>query len=242
MPDLFNPIVIGGTRIGEKFVGGELRWNNPAEELTKEAVNIFKGRRICTIISIGSGHPGHMSLLKGLANLFSRIALDCERVADDMERRFGNTPEVFWRLNVEQGLQNLAVNLSNLAEVVSHTHSYLRSARTTRNIDTMLQDLIRCPERIPVDGISGVVPAVVEVLRRKLCPSPTQHFTGRSSELDKLDGYFSLDRKPTSCRVGVLYGIGGGGKSQMGLEFVRRSNDRSVSIFSFEWAAFIHFF
>ncbi|KAH8834422.1 hypothetical protein DL96DRAFT_1757093 [Flagelloscypha sp. PMI_526] len=231
IPDLFNPIVIGGTGIGEEFVGGELRWNNPTEELTKEAVNLFKGRRICTIISIGSGHPGHMSLSNGLTHLFSRIALDCERVADDMERRFGNTPEVFWRLNVEQGLQDLAVNLSNLAEVVSHTHSYLRIARTTRSINTLLQDLIRCPERISVDGISGVVPAVLEVLRRKLCPPPTQHFTGRSSELKKLDGYFSSDRKPTSCCVGVLYGIGGGGKSQMGLEFVRRSNNRFNNVF-----------
>ncbi|KAH8834428.1 hypothetical protein DL96DRAFT_1810700 [Flagelloscypha sp. PMI_526] len=231
MPDLFKPIVIGDMNIGEMFVGGDLRWNNPTEELTREAADVFKGGRICSIISIGSGHSGHMTLSKGLADLFSRIALDCERVADDMECRFGNTPDVFWRLNVEQGLQGLAVNLSNLNEVVTHTHSYLRSARTTRSINTLLQDLIRCPERIPVDGISGVVPAVSEALRRKPCPPSTQHFTGRASELNKLDDYFSSNRKSRSCRIGVLYGIGGGGKSQMGLEFVRRSNNRFSDVF-----------
>ncbi|KAH8834432.1 hypothetical protein DL96DRAFT_1810703 [Flagelloscypha sp. PMI_526] len=231
MPDLFSPIVIGDMAIGETFVSGDLRWNNPTAELTKEATDVFKGRRICTILSIGSGHSGHMSLSKGLTDLFPRIALDCERVADDMERRFGNTPNVFWRLNVEQGLQGLAVDLANLDALVSHTHSYLRGARMTRSIDSLLQDLMQSPERVPVDDISGVVPAVLEALRRKLCPPPTQHFTGRTSELNKLDGYFSLDRKSRSCRVGVLYGIGGGGKSQMGLEFVRRNYSRFSDIF-----------
>ncbi|KAH8834410.1 hypothetical protein DL96DRAFT_1810687 [Flagelloscypha sp. PMI_526] len=231
MLDLFKPIVIGDMNIGETFVGGGLRWNNPTDELTKEAANVFKGRRICCIINIGSGHSGHLSLSKGLADLFPRIALDCERVADDMERRFGATPEVFWRLNVEQGLQGLGVSLSSLDALASHTHSYLQSARTTRSIDALLLDLIGCPGRIPVDEISGLAPAVRPVLRRKLCPSPTQYFTGRLSELEKLDEYFSLNRQSPSCRVGVLYGIGGGGKSQMGLEFVRRSQNRFSDVF-----------
>ncbi|KAH8823523.1 acyl transferase/acyl hydrolase/lysophospholipase, partial [Flagelloscypha sp. PMI_526] len=231
MPDLFNPIIIGNTNIKETFVGGDLRWNNPTDELTKQGAHVLKGRRICSIINIGSGHPGHMSLSKGLASLFRRIALDCERVADDMECRFGNTPEVFWRLNVEQGLRDLAVDLSHLDALVSHTHSYLQSARTRRNIKALSQDLIRCPERIPIESICGVAPAVMEVLRRKLCPPPTQHFTGRRSELKKLDGYFSPNTESTSRRVAVLYGIGGGGKSQMGLEFVRRSQNRFTDVF-----------
>ncbi|KAH8834424.1 hypothetical protein DL96DRAFT_1810696 [Flagelloscypha sp. PMI_526] len=230
MPDLFKPIVIGDMNIGEMFVGGNLRWNNPTDVLTKEAADVFKGCKICSIISIGSGHSGHMSLSKGLADLFPRIALDCERVADDKERRFGNTPEVFWRLNVEQGLQDLAADLSNLDAVVSHTHSYLQSARTIVSINALLQDLIRRPERISVDGISGLAPAVL-VLRRKLCPPPTQHFTGRLSELKKLDEYFNSARKSRLCRVGVLYGIGGGGKSQIGLEFIMRSQSQFNDIF-----------
>ncbi|KAH8806708.1 hypothetical protein DL96DRAFT_1686144 [Flagelloscypha sp. PMI_526] len=231
MPDLFKPISIGDMNIGETFVGGDLRWNNPTDELTREAAEAFKGRRICSIINIGSGHSGHLSLSKGLTDLFPRIALDCERVADDMERRFGNTPEVFWRLSVEQGLQGLAVDLSNLDALVAHTHSYLRGARTTRSINLLLQDIMRRPERIPVDGISGMAPAVLEVLRRKLCPPPTQHFTGRRSELERLTEYFSLDRESLSCHVGVLFGIGGGGKSQIGLEFVRRSQSRFTDVF-----------
>ncbi|KAH8834421.1 hypothetical protein DL96DRAFT_1551201 [Flagelloscypha sp. PMI_526] len=223
MPDFFSPIVIGDMGIGETFVAGDLRWNNPTDELTKEATDVFKGCRICTILNIGSGHSEAMSLSKGLTDLFPRIALDCERVADDMERRFCNTPEVFWRLNVEQGLQSPAIDLSNLNAVISHTHSIFRALGR--------HDLIRRPERIIVDGISGVVPAVVQTLHRKLYPPPTQNFTGRRCELEKLEDYFSLSRESTLCRVGVLYGIGGGGKSQIGLEFIRRSQNRFTDVF-----------
>ncbi|KAH8823412.1 hypothetical protein DL96DRAFT_273047 [Flagelloscypha sp. PMI_526] len=230
-PDLFIPIVIGDMNIGETFVTGELRWNNPTDELTKEGAHVFKGHHISCIINIGSGHYGHISLSHGLASLFRRIALDCERVADDMERRFGKTPEVFWRLNVKQGLQDLTVDLSNLDALVSHTRSYLQGTRTTRSMDAILRDLVLRPERIPVDGISRVAGAILEVFRRKLCPTPTQHFTGRQSELKKLEACFSSRHERTSCRVGVLYGIGGGGKSQMGLEFVRRCQNRFTDVF-----------
>ncbi|KAH8813828.1 hypothetical protein DL96DRAFT_1561220 [Flagelloscypha sp. PMI_526] len=232
MPDLFEPIVIGDSSLRETFVGGEARWNNPTNELTKEATHIFKDRRIACIVSIGSGHPGHMSFAQGLTELFPRIALDCERVADDMERRFGNTPEVFWRLSVEQGLQHLENDLSNLDALASHTRSYLQSARTTRSIDALLQDLIRRPERIPVDGISGIAPSVTETLRRKPCPLPSQHFTGRDADLQKLEEHFHSDRADrTSCRTAVLYGIGGGGKTQMGLEFIQRNRGLFTEVF-----------
>ncbi|KAH8834119.1 hypothetical protein DL96DRAFT_1676342 [Flagelloscypha sp. PMI_526] len=232
MLDLFSPIVIGEAPVGETMVGGGLRWNNPTDELTKEAAQVFKDRCIASIINIGSGHPGHISLSGGLADLFPRIALDCERVADDMERRFGRAPEAFCRLNVEQGLQHLAVDLSNLHALVSHTRSYLQGAQMTRNIDALLHDLIYRPERIPVDGISGVAPVVTEVLDTvcpKICPPPTQYFTGRSADLQKLDEYFTVCRSP--CRIAVLYGIGGGGKSQTGLEFIRRSQGRFTDVF-----------
>ncbi|KAH8832462.1 hypothetical protein DL96DRAFT_1704525 [Flagelloscypha sp. PMI_526] len=229
MPDLFNPITIRDAHLQETFVGGALRWNNPTDVLTMEAANVFKDRSITSIISIGSGHPGYMSLSKGLTELFPRIALDCERTADDMERRFGNAPEAFWRLSVEQGLQNLEVDLSNLDALVSHTNSYLQGARTTRNIDTLLQDLIRRPERIPVDRISGMAPVVSELLHRKVCPSPTQYFIERRSVLQNLEGYFFSHR--TSCRIGVLYGIGGGGKSQIGLQFIQLNRNRFSDVF-----------
>ncbi|KAH8813457.1 hypothetical protein DL96DRAFT_1821248 [Flagelloscypha sp. PMI_526] len=229
MPDLFDPITIEDKHISETFVGGELRWNNPSDELTKEAARVFKGRHIACIISIGSGHPTHLSLSAGLADLLPRIALDCERLADDMERRFGSAPDVFWRLSVEQGLQNLEVDLLNLEELASHTHSYLQNARTNRDMDTLLLDLVHRPERIPINAISGEVSIKPKILEPKICPRPSQYFTGRRVVMEQLEEYYILDGEV--CRVAVLYGIGGGGKTQIGLEFVQRYRTRFNTVF-----------
>ncbi|KAH8834495.1 hypothetical protein DL96DRAFT_1704089 [Flagelloscypha sp. PMI_526] len=229
LPGLFNPITIGDNHLSETFVGGELRCNNPTDELTKEAAREFNGRHVACIISIGSGHPGHLSLAEGLAELFHRIALDCERLNDDMERRFGNVPGVFWRLNVEQGLQNLASDLSNLDALVSHTYSYLQGSQIHRGIDNLLVDLVRRPGRTLAKMISGEVSSAPKLVGPKACPPPTQYFTGRQSQLEQLDGHFNsgIDE----CHVAVLYGMGGSGKTQIGLEFIRRNKSRFSNIY-----------
>ncbi|KAH8813778.1 hypothetical protein DL96DRAFT_1535379 [Flagelloscypha sp. PMI_526] len=226
---LFLPISIGPQYIGEQFVSGELGWSNPMDQLTEEAALVFHGHSISCIISIGSGHPGHLSLSNGLVNLFSRIATDCERTAERMERRFGKVPDVYKRLSVEQGMQNLDVGLGNLHEVVSHVQSYLQGSRTTHNIDNLLQDLVSRPERIFVDMISGVVPSAPDVLYPKICPQLTPYFTGRKVELQAMKEYF---KSPCdSCRVGVLYGIGGGGKTQLGLQFIHSCRSQFSEVF-----------
>ncbi|KAH8814547.1 hypothetical protein DL96DRAFT_1715740 [Flagelloscypha sp. PMI_526] len=229
MPDFFLPITIGPEHIGELFVSGELGWNNPTDELTEEASLAFKNRHVACIINVGSGHLGHLSLSNGLSNLFLRIALDCERVAERMERRFTNVPGVYRRLSVEQGMQNLDVDLTNLHVVVSHAKSYLQGSPIARSVDRLLDDLIQRPERFLVAMISGAVPHITEVLRPKRCPPPTPFFTGRRAELQIMEEYFKLDRN--SCRVVVLYGIGGGGKTQIVLEFIQRNKDRFTEIF-----------
>ncbi|KAH8834490.1 hypothetical protein DL96DRAFT_1810747 [Flagelloscypha sp. PMI_526] len=229
LPGLFTPIVIRDKHLSETFVGGELRWNNPTDELTREAAREFQGRHVACIISIGSGHPGHLSLAKGLAELFPRIALDCERLNDDMERRFGNAPDVFWRLSVEQGMQNLAVDLSNLEAMVSHTYSYLQGARAHQDIDSLLSDLVRRPRRILAKMISGEVTSTSQVVGPRVCPPPTQYFTGRRRPLEQLEGHFNSSSD--ECHIAVLYGMGGSGKTQMGLEFIRRNKSRFPNIY-----------
>ncbi|KAH8823530.1 hypothetical protein DL96DRAFT_1713932 [Flagelloscypha sp. PMI_526] len=228
-PGLFLPISIGPEYIGETFVSGELGWNNPTDELAEEAARLFKSRYITCIVNIGSGHPGHLSLSNGLSDIFSRIALDCERVAEKMERRFGEVPGVYRRLSTEQGMQNLDVDFLTLHEVVSHTHSYLQGSRVIRNIDGLLQDLALRPERILVYMISGIVRSTTEAPHPKICPQPTVYFTGRWKILQTMENYFfSTD---DSCHVCVLYGIGGGGKTQIALKFIQRSDNQFSEIF-----------
>ncbi|KAH8813781.1 hypothetical protein DL96DRAFT_1821026 [Flagelloscypha sp. PMI_526] len=228
-PGLFSPISIGPEHIGEIFVSAELGWNNPTDELTEEASRVFKGQHITCIINIGSGHPGHLCLSNGLNNLFSRITLDCERAVERMEHRFGELPGMYRRLSVGQGMQNLDINLTNLHEVVSHAQSYLQGSHITRNIDDLVHDLALRPKRILVDTISGIVPNNSRVLHPKILLTPTLYFTGRKIELQTLEEYF---KSPSdSSRVGVLYGIGGGGKTQIGLQFIQMCGHLFSEIF-----------
>ncbi|KAH8799503.1 P-loop containing nucleoside triphosphate hydrolase protein [Flagelloscypha sp. PMI_526] len=229
MPDLFSPISIGPEYIGELFISGELGWNNPTDMLTEEASRVFQDRHISCIVNVGSGHPGHLSLSSGLVDLFSHIAIDCERASERMERRFRKVPSLYMRLSVEQGMQNLDINLSNLHEAVSHTQSYLQGTRVISNVDNLLRDLLFRPERILVDMISGVVPSIAETLYPMVCPQPTAYFTGRQVELQTLQNHFTSPSE--SCRVGVLYGIGGGGKTQIGLQFIHLYRDIFSEIF-----------
>ncbi|KAH8797792.1 hypothetical protein DL96DRAFT_1565267 [Flagelloscypha sp. PMI_526] len=229
LPGLFTPIVIWDKHLSETFVGGELRWNNPTDELAREAAREFQGRHVACIISIGSGHPGHLSLAKGPEDLFPRIALDCERLADDMERRFRNAPDVLWRLSVEQGLQNLAMNLSDPEAMVSHTSPYIQGARAHRDIDSLLSDLVRRPRRILAKMISGEVSSATEVVGPRACPPPTQYFTGRRRPLAQLEYHFHLSSD--ECRTAVLHGMGGSGKTQTGLEFIRQNKSRFSDVY-----------
>ena len=66
-------------------------------------------------------------------------------------------------------------------------------------------------------------------------PGPSSMFTGRKEALKKLSEYFDESTASVACatqRVFVLFGMGGGGKTQIALKFVNeyRTRYRSVSI------------
>jgi hypothetical protein len=53
----------------------------------------------------------------------------------------------------------------------------------------------------------------------KQCPHPSSIYTGRSGILDALSTFY---RTVGKRHVMVLYGLGGGGKSQIGYKFVQQ--------------------
>ena len=61
-------------------------------------------------------------------------------------------------------------------------------------------------------------PKVKPVL--KSCPVPTNVFTGREDILSQLHKCFAPSATSIKQRRFVLYGLGGGGKSQIGFKFV----------------------
>ncbi|KAH8804021.1 hypothetical protein DL96DRAFT_1686779 [Flagelloscypha sp. PMI_526] len=218
LPEVFNPIFIGQELLGETFSSGELRWINPADELTREASNAFDVTRHIACIVSGSGHPQHLSLLNDKGDIFRRMASDCEKLADDLERRFVNMPEVYRRINIQQGLQGLdRFDLMTVEQVVSHTRAFLHSAQAIFHLDSLVEDLLQRPSRILVPSACGVLPPASQVMRLKHVPPPTPYFVGRESLLQKLYNYFFLEKD--LCHIAILYGLGGSGKTQGSLKF-----------------------
>ncbi|KAH8833247.1 hypothetical protein DL96DRAFT_1811753 [Flagelloscypha sp. PMI_526] len=222
LPEVFNPIFIGQELLGETFSSGELRWINPADELTRDASNAFDAtRHITCIVSIGSGHPQHLSLLHDKVDIFRRMASDCEKLADDLERRFVNTPDVYRRINVQQGFQGLdRFDIVTIEQVVSHTRAFLLSAQAIFHLDSLVEDLLQRPPRILVQSACGVLPPTSQAMRLKHVPAPTPYFVGRESLLQKLYNYFFLEKD--LCHIAVLYGLGGSGKTQGSLKFIQQ--------------------
>ncbi|KAH8804032.1 hypothetical protein DL96DRAFT_1823058 [Flagelloscypha sp. PMI_526] len=225
LPDVFSPIMIGQELVGEMFSSGELRWINPADELTREASDVFgASRHIACIVSIGSGHPQHLSLLDDKADIFRRMASDCEKVAEDLKRRFMHISDVYQRINVQQGFQRLdRFDIATLEQVVPHTRDFLLSAQAIFNLDSLVQDLLQRPLRVPVNSACGVLPPAPNVVRLKHVPPPTPYFVGRESLLKRLDNYFFVEKDP--CHIAVLYGLGGSGKTQGSLKFIQQSQE-----------------
>lgn len=126
-PGIFDSVRIG--TLGP-FVSGAWGCSNPTQVLLEEAAQEFPGRKIASVISIGTGHPKTISLTKStLTDVAMQIAKDCEGVHERMLHLFANHKTVYHRFNVEQGLQMTDLDLlTDSAEVEAHTHAYLSSA------------------------------------------------------------------------------------------------------------------
>ncbi|KAI0269329.1 acyl transferase/acyl hydrolase/lysophospholipase [Gloeopeniophorella convolvens] len=148
-PALFKSIQIGLHGVEETFIGGSVGCNNPAATVLSEAELVFgQHAPISCIISIGAGHPktislsgGALSFLPGSLPLDVRqamnaIAQDCEGAAERVAQQFRQRPEVYFRLNVEQGMQNVTLGQwFKLGEAAAHTNQYLKTTDVDRKVD-----------------------------------------------------------------------------------------------------------
>ncbi|KAE9388259.1 hypothetical protein BT96DRAFT_442325 [Gymnopus androsaceus JB14] len=66
------------------------------------------------------------------------------------------------------------------------------------------------------------------------CPTSTQFFTGRGEILQLLERHFlkrNLFQERGRRKIFLLYGLGGGGKTQCALEFIRRFEARFAKVY-----------
>lgn len=178
------------------------------------------------------------------------MSIECERVAQEMSVPFASTPGIYFRFNVDQGLQNIGpLDWEKTSEVMVHTRTYLiqseNSGRMTQLVSTALdarKNLVatkHLSECMLNSGghviiaepatIEGVIPTTL-VSNHTIgeCPPPSPLFVDRVTivaciERCLLDG--SNER-----RVFALYRFGGAGKTQLALRFVELHKERYIPV------------
>ncbi|MCJ1400361.1 hypothetical protein MMC11_003566 [Xylographa trunciseda] len=253
-PTFFKRISVGEEgQIPEQFIDGGLRCNNPVKEVLEEARLLFGGkRRLGCLISIGTGHKGTIGLQQpdafqkilptNLITALQQISTDCESTADEMERRFQNQTNRYFRFSVRHGAEQISLEeWKKLDEVTTHTISYLHSHSVTQSVDAVVRRLRNTREGPDIESSGGLMLDDTCLIRTE-CPTPTIHFkkqprssprfTGRGSFLDQLSTFFSI--KPQRAgpgRIFALTGMGGAGKTQICLKFTEDSSERFPYVF-----------
>ena len=151
-PTLFEPIAIVSTPFCLKYIDASLGLNNPVRQIRDEASAIFPDRPVEYIISIGSGHPnvihiqgGGLSQLAGLGassilKATWEMATDCEEKHNDALRDFATEPNIYFRFNVDQGLQRVGTDeWRKFNEVAAHTEKYLCMQETSHRMALAVQ-------------------------------------------------------------------------------------------------------
>ncbi|KAF8596885.1 FabD/lysophospholipase-like protein [Ceratobasidium sp. AG-I] len=136
-PTFFKQITIEDMGTSTTFVDGGLGCNNPTGRVLAEAKLLFPNRYIACMISIGTGHAKTITVPKpglfqnilplDVIKALQRIATDCERTSQDVAARFTDVDGVYFRFNVDQGLQQIGLgDWERLGKVSAHTRAYMR--------------------------------------------------------------------------------------------------------------------
>ncbi|KAJ7845248.1 FabD/lysophospholipase-like protein [Mycena olivaceomarginata] len=244
-PTFFKLIKIGLSGIEEAFVDGGIGHNNPTASLLSEAKILFPHHQIACIISLGTGQPHTISIPKpsllshflplDVVKAIQGIATDCEKEHQSFAHHFEGIANLYFRFNVEQGMQNIQLNQwERLGDVAANTRQYIQSQPVTNQLANAAMSLSDRIGKVSTSGLAPMPTAIEiglsQVATLARCPPPSQIFQGRQDILAKMDDYFSKDIGKR--HVYVLHGLGGSGKTQIALKFLDITNQHLTPRFT----------
>ncbi|KAG9106645.1 hypothetical protein FRC07_008765 [Ceratobasidium sp. 392] len=241
-PELFKSFGVEETSmITETLVGGDIGCSNPTPHVLAEVSALYPEGHVASIVCIGAGHARTIAIPK--SNLLHRImpmnvlvamkdvATDSERIAQEMTVRFQDTSNVYFRFNVNQGMQNARMShWQRKSEVVAHTRAYMQKAEVTGQMDEAARAIVARRETLRAESAGGKVqhPAAQQSIGVKRCPAPSPAFTGCERQVSKVTN--CLVNPNNERRVCVVHGLGGSGKTQIALKAVERTLDHWTDI------------
>ena len=70
------------------------------------------------------------------------ISTDTSKTAEEMEKRYRNLPGIYYRLNVDRGLQSVSLDeWKRLGDVRAHTKNYMKLEGIDRRVDGVVNAL-----------------------------------------------------------------------------------------------------
>lgn len=152
-PTFFKRAVIMIQGIKREYLDGGLAQNNPCDVVLKEAELVFPGRSIACIVSIGTGKLATIRLEKQsvignivplkVAKALAKIATDTEYTHQTLQFRFKSRPNVYFRFNVDEGMQDVTLDEWNkLDDVASHAEKYIGSEDVRQKLEGSVKVLV----------------------------------------------------------------------------------------------------
>ncbi|CAE6455458.1 unnamed protein product [Rhizoctonia solani] len=226
-PDFFKSIEIAENSVNYSFIGGELGNSNPIAHLLTEVRELYPGRHVSCILSIGAGHAHTIQIPDSgrhpVSFAMRAMATDSERVAEEMARRFQETRGVYFRFNVDQGIQDVeADDWEKLSIVGAHTRAYMNKFEVNRGMHEAVKAIHCRNAALAVGCIDGRVLHNQELAIIKNCPIPSAYYTGRVKESQRIGA--CIVNSSNQQRVCVIHGLGGAGKSQLAFKAVEQNH------------------
>ncbi|KAG6876215.1 hypothetical protein C0992_000471 [Termitomyces sp. T32_za158] len=207
-PDVFKPVSISSIAVSEFFVGASLRYSNPTNLALEEAeITLGLSQPVACLVNIGAGNPGHISwklnnvVGSQLVKLLHQIATDCEDLAEYIAKSYLQTPGLFYRLSVNQGLQKMAVDDWNKqGEIQTHTLAYLKEAKTTDQLNILADTLCR-GGTMSTNLLNKESPSKLAKALLPIVPAPSLLFIGREDILSDLEKCFDPQKSSLKMQV-----------------------------------------
>lgn len=160
-PNFFRSIdIVGDEGLAERFVDGGMLANNPVKFVLNQANELFPNSNIDCVLSLGTGRTSVIringnnsdSIFKRLLptniilKALVKIATDCESTADEVDHKFSDTPGVYYRLNVDRGLEDVSLSeWTKSKSVAVHTRKYLEKEEVHKKVLELVQKLYQSP-------------------------------------------------------------------------------------------------